>query len=102
MNLNNLDSLQYFLPEIVLTVTILAIAVIDLVLDNKKGLPYVATAGIILSLWTTTQLYGMPQGWLFHRMIVLDNFSLFFKVVSLIAVFLVVWMSVGSTSDFQL
>ncbi len=96
MNLNNLDSLQYFLPEIVLTVTILAIAVIDLVLDNKKGLPYVATAGIILSLWTTTQLYGMPQGWLFHRMIVLDNFSLFFKVVSLIAVFLVVWMSVGS------
>jgi NADH-quinone oxidoreductase subunit N len=96
MNLNNLDSLQYFLPEIILTVTILAIVIIDLVLQNKKALPLLATAGIIVSLLATFQLYGTSQGWLFHRMIVLDNFSLFFKVVSLIAAFLVVWMSVGS------
>ncbi len=29
-------------------------------------------------------------------MIILDNFSLFFKVISLLAVLLVIWMSVGS------
>ncbi|MBI2997404.1 MAG: NADH-quinone oxidoreductase subunit N, partial [Deltaproteobacteria bacterium] len=44
----------------------------------------------------TLRLYVAPEGLLFHRMIVLDNFSLFFKVVSLVAALLVVWISLSS------
>jgi NADH-quinone oxidoreductase subunit N len=46
---------------------------------------------------STQQLYGASPGWLFHRMLVLDNFSLFFKVISLLAVMLVTWMSWDSS-----
>ncbi|HWP58785.1 MAG TPA: NADH-quinone oxidoreductase subunit N [Candidatus Acidoferrales bacterium] len=93
MDLNNLESLAFFYPEIVLTGTILLIALLDLVIENKKNLALVAVLGSFASLVATLELYGGSSGWLFHRMIVLDNFSLFFKVVSLIAVALVVWMS---------
>jgi len=93
MELNNLDSLSFFYPEAILTGTILLITLLDLVVKNKRSLGYMALLGCLLSLWATSLLYGSPGGWLFHRMIILDHFSLFFKVVSLLAVLLVVWMS---------
>ena len=96
MDLANLESLRYFYPELLLVGTILILVLLDLMVGDKKGLPMFAVAGVLLSLWATLQLNGTPGGWLFHRMIILDNFSLFFKVISLLAVLLVIWMSVGS------
>lgn len=95
MDLSNFESLRYFLPETILTGTILLLVFWDLLLRNKKGLAYIAALGCLLSLWAAVELYGSPGGWLFRRMIVLDNFSLFFKVVPLVATLLVIWMSVG-------
>ena len=96
MDLANIESIRYFYPELILAGTILILVLLDLVVSDKKGLPIFAVAGVLLSLWATLQLNGTPGGWLFHRMIILDNFSLFFKVISLLAVLLVIWMSVGS------
>jgi len=96
MDLANLESLRYFYPELILVGTILILVLLDLMVGDKKSLPILAVAGVLLSLWATLQLNGTPGGWLFHRMIILDNFSLFFKVISLLAVLLVIWMSVGS------
>ncbi len=96
MDLGNLESLRFFYPEAILTGTILLLIVLDLVLQNKRRLGSIALAGCFLSLLATWQLYGTPGGWLFQRMIILDNFSLFFKVVSLMAVLLTVWLSLGS------
>jgi len=96
MDLANLESLRYFYPELILAGTILILVLLDLMVSDKKSLPILAVAGVLLSLWATLQLNGTPGGWLFHRMIILDNFSLFFKVISLLAVLLVIWMSVGS------
>ena len=96
MDLANLESLRYFYPELILAGTILILVLLDLMVGDKKGLPMFAVAGVLLSLWATLHLNGTPGGWLFHRMIILDNFSLFFKVISLLAVLLVIWMSVGS------
>jgi NADH-quinone oxidoreductase subunit N len=93
MDLNNLDSLIFFLPEIILTGTILLITLLDLVTENKRNLAGLALVGSFLSLLATLQLYGATPGWLFYHMIVLDNFGLFFKVVFLLAVILVTWMS---------
>jgi NADH-quinone oxidoreductase subunit N len=95
MDLGNIDSLTYFYPEIILTGTILLLVLLDLVLKDKKSLASISLLGSLFSLWATLQLYGTSEGWLFHRMVVLDNFSLFFKVVSLAAATLVVWMSLG-------
>jgi len=96
MDLNNLQSLRYFYPESVLVGAILLLIVLDLVIRNKRTLGYVAAAGTLLSLGTTFELYGTPSGWLFHRMVVLDNFSLFFKIISLVSGLLVIWISLGS------
>jgi len=93
MDLNNFESLKFFYPEAILTGIILLLVILDLFLKSKKSLGYIAIVGCMLSLWATLELYGTLGGWLFHRMIVLDNFSLFFKVISLLAALLVVWMS---------
>jgi len=96
MDLSNLQSLKFFYPEMVLTGVILFLVLLDLVLKNKRALGLLAAAGCLLALFATWQLYGMSAGWLFHRMIVLDNFSLFFKVLSLLATLMVIWMSLDS------
>ncbi len=96
MNLGNFESLRFFYPEAILSGTILLLVVLDLLLKQKKKLAYLAGAGCLLSLLATLDLYGAPSGWLFHRMIVLDNFSLFFKVISLVATLGVVWISLSS------
>jgi NADH-quinone oxidoreductase subunit N len=96
MDLGNLASLDFFYPEIILSVTILLVIVLDLVLKNKKALGVLAIAGCLASLWATLELYGAPGGWLFQRMMVLDNFSLFFKLVALAATISVIWMSLAS------
>ncbi len=79
MELSNLESLRFFHPEIILTGTILFLVLLDLVLQNKKILGAIAVVGSLISLWATLQLYGAPEGWLFHRMIILDSFSPFLK-----------------------
>ncbi|HEY3305211.1 MAG TPA: NADH-quinone oxidoreductase subunit N [Candidatus Binatia bacterium] len=96
MDLGNLESLDYFYPEAILTGTILLVILLDLVLKNKKVPALLAFAGCGVSLWFTWKLYGASGGWLFHRMMVLDNFSLFFKLVALAATILVIWMSSAS------
>jgi NADH-quinone oxidoreductase subunit N len=96
MDLGNIASLDFFWPEAILTGTILLVVLIDLFLKNKRVLGLLALAGCLASLWATLQLYGASGGWLFHRMMVLDNFSLFFKLVALAATILVLWMSRAS------
>ncbi len=96
MELGNLPSLDYFYPETILTVTILAVIVLDLALKNKRVLGMIAVAGCLLALWATLRLYGTPGALLFQRMMALDNFSLFFKLVALTATVLVLWMSLDS------
>lgn len=96
MNLDNLASLELFYPEIVLTGTIVLLTILDLVVANKRSLGYVGLAGAVVSLAYALQLYDAPQALLFHQMVVLDGFSLFFKVLSLVAVIVAIWMSLGS------
>ncbi|HET8562285.1 MAG TPA: NADH-quinone oxidoreductase subunit N [Candidatus Binatia bacterium] len=101
MDLNNLQSLTFFYPEIVLTATALLVVLLDLLVRNKNVLATLSMIGCFVALLGTWELYGAQPGWLFHRMIVLDNFSLFFKVVSLLAAILVIWMSLSSAEVRQ-
>ncbi|MGB7948370.1 MAG: NADH-quinone oxidoreductase subunit N [Candidatus Binatia bacterium] len=96
MDLKNLESLSFFYPEIILAGTILLLIVADLLVRDHRVLATLAVVGCVGSLVATLDLYSSQQGWLFHRMIILDNFSLFFKVFALAATILTVWMSLGS------
>jgi NADH-quinone oxidoreductase subunit N len=100
MDLKNIGSLSYFLPELILSGTILLIIVLDL-LRAKQRLALIALAGSAAALIATFDLYSAQAGWLFHRMMVLDNFSLFFKVFALAAAILCILMSLGSNEIKQ-
>ena len=96
MDLKNLASLSFFWPELILFCTILLISMLDLLMRSGRALASVAILGCAASLLATFDLYSAQPGWLFYRMIVLDNFALFFKVVALAAIILTIWMSLGS------
>ena len=101
MDLNNLESLSFSGPELILTGTIILLIVLDLFIRNKRNLAVVAIIGCVASLLSAFDLYTAPQGWLFYRMVVLDNFSLFFKIVTLLAAICAIWMSLGSAEIKQ-
>jgi NADH-quinone oxidoreductase subunit N len=101
MDLKNLESLSFFYPELILSGTILLLIVVDLLVQSQRTLATIAVIGCVGSLVATFDLYSAQQGWLFHRMIILDNFSLFFKVFALVAAILTVWMSLGSNEIRQ-
>jgi len=101
MDLKNVASLSFFVPEIILSGTILLLIIVDLIARSGRGVAMIALAGCAASLIATSDLYSAQPGWLFHRMMVLDNFSLFFKVVALAATILCIWMSLGSNEIKQ-
>ena len=101
MDLKNVGSLSFFYPELILSGTILFIIVLDLLVRAKQRLALIALVGSVAALIATFDLYSAQPGWLFHRMIVLDNFSLFFKVFALAAAILCILMSLGSNEIKQ-
>ena len=101
MDLKNIASLSFFYPEIILSATILLLIVLDLVVRSGRGLAVIAMIGCGAALLASFDLYSAEPGWLFYRMIILDNFSLFFKVFALVATILTIWMSLGSNEIKQ-
>ncbi|MDP2601519.1 MAG: NADH-quinone oxidoreductase subunit N [Deltaproteobacteria bacterium] len=101
MDLKNIASLSFFLPEIILSVTILLLIVLDLLARSKDVIGPIAAIGCVIALIVTFDLYSAEPGLLFHRMIVLDRFSLFFKIFALSATILTIWMSLGNNEIKQ-
>jgi NADH-quinone oxidoreductase subunit N len=108
--MGNAESLPYFLPELLLIAALLAVLAVDL-LATARGRTAgewpgtVALLGAAAALlWTTglpglgiRGLLGQAGGtWLFGRMLVLDGFAVFFKLLLGLALLAVVWMSLGS------
>jgi len=107
MNLGSIDSLAYLYPEGILVLAIVTIFIVDLFVSDKERLGNIALLGAALALVFTSGisffgirfiagLQGAGEGWLFHRMIALDSFAIFFKVILSLSMVGVVWMSLGS------
>jgi NADH-quinone oxidoreductase subunit N len=104
------ESVAYFLPELALSAAILVVILVDLALTGRHGRSpgtwpaRIALIGAGASVVLTVGLPSLgvrglgvlPPTWLFNRMIVLDGFSIFFKVLLGLALLAVVWMSLGS------
>ena len=81
--MNNLQSIQYFLPEFLIIISALFVIVFDLV-SLKKSNDLLVGIGFIFIAFL---LYQLPRngGEIFHGMLINDNFSYYFKWLILIS-----------------
>jgi NADH-quinone oxidoreductase subunit N len=96
VNLGSVASFAYSVPEIVLVATLILVLAIELLPVRKALLGEVALLGAAGACLAAALQSGGPQGWLFDRMIVIDSFAVFFKIVLALAAFGTVWLSIAS------
>lgn len=89
-----LDNIGKFLPETVLSCTIVIVFLVELFFKKKTSISgWIALSGFIVSfIFTIMQSYLTPQS-IFFNMVVVDHFSGFFKILLLICGFLIVLFS---------
>ncbi len=97
--MDNIQSINFFIPELILVATIAFCLIIDFFLSKKNSfnVAYVALIGIILSgisLWFSSPLITTS---LFLNSIVLDPFSRIFKFIFLISSFITILISLDTS-----
>jgi NADH-quinone oxidoreductase subunit N len=98
MILDNLHSLQFFLPELILTVGVLVVILCDITLKGLRNRlnPLLTLFTLVLAAYYTLQLNNVASASLFHGMLAIDGFAQFFKLFLLLAAVLVVLASLHS------
>ena len=97
--MDNISSLNYFIPELTLTLTILILIIYDLFLKKEESnyTVYVASAGLVFTMFMLLTSYSNVETNLFMGMVAHDPFSFFFKFLFVLAAFFTVIIS--STSS---
>ena len=109
MTLSPLESLPYSYPEAILIGAAILVFALDLVVRAKEHLGSLAlfacAFGLVAAVgfrvpftetWLVQGLFGWGEGWLYSRMVVIDDFAVFFKAIFCLAAFVAIWMSLGS------
>jgi NADH-quinone oxidoreductase subunit N len=96
------DSLQYLTPEIVIAVTLALIVTVDLIMGkNKKLLPWVSIAGLIVAGYFVLEQFSLnvfaSSGNGSAGMVAVDAFGAFFKGLVITATFFVILFSLSSS-----
>ena len=90
--MNNIQSLSFFIPELLVTGLIIATICLDFSSKTRKLIYPVNLAGILLvglSLWSS---FGTDEQ-IFMNLYVVDTFSHFFKLLFVVATFMVIVVS---------
>src|SRR5579885_1096248 len=95
MELNNVASLAYFAPELLLSGTVAVVLLLDLVSDSPTAAGIVAMAASLVT-FVLVAAGGVANAWLFNGMIVFDSFAFFFRLLITLATIVAIWMSLGS------
>ncbi len=95
MQLGNVASLAYFIPELVLSATVVILIVLDLVTDNRAAAGIAALAASV-AVFVLILAGGAGNERMFNGMIVFDSFSFYFRLLITLATMVAVWMSIGS------
>jgi NADH-quinone oxidoreductase subunit N len=92
------SSIPYFVPELMLTATFLLVLIGEIVAKRSSyiGFGIITAAGLIATIFLSLQLYKVPDISLFFRMIVVDRFAIFFKVIFSVSALLIVLFSMNS------
>lgn len=96
MDLGNVASLSYSLPEFILAGGVVGLLMFELVAKEKRWLGELALLITALACFAGASLGGGAQGFLYNRMIALDSFAIFFKLILGLAAFAAIWMSLAS------
>jgi len=82
-------------PELILSITAMLLLLITVLAkeESKRLAPYLSLAGVLAALAFTAYLWGRAE-YAFQRMVVVDNYSLFFKIVFLLTAALTILMSI--------
>ncbi len=89
-----LESIQLFLPEIALTVTLCVAIIADLILKERNhNVAYVVIAGLVVTTIFVFRQVGFNES-IFSDMVAVDPFAIFFKVVLLLSGFFIVFFSI--------
>ncbi|HID38084.1 MAG TPA: NADH-quinone oxidoreductase subunit N, partial [Calditrichaeota bacterium] len=99
--MSNLNSLQYFIPELFLTGAILVIIITDLFLKKEKKIitAYLTALALLVTLFLSFQQYEMSPSSLFEGMVVLDSFAIFFKILAAFSTLIIVFISLPTFRD---
>lgn len=83
--------LHAFYPEITITLTLLAVIVVDLAAPaiRKSATFLIAAFGLLVALACTVPLYQANPGTLFYGTVALDQMAVFFKGFLILTSFLV-------------
>ncbi|MCK5579378.1 MAG: NADH-quinone oxidoreductase subunit N [Planctomycetes bacterium] len=97
--MDNVASLKYFLPEMVLVATVILILLFEM-WRVRTLLPLLALAGLVVSMAFCAELFrGGQFGHLFSGMIILDPMALFFKVLFLVATGFTIMFSISHPNE---
>ena len=96
-----LNELRFLTPELSLLGFALVLILLDLFIKQKKVLVGVSIAGVIVSAGLTVAMWGEPSAAIFYRMLAVDNFALFFKLLLLVAAGLIILASQDYVSKFE-
>jgi NADH-quinone oxidoreductase subunit N len=96
-----ISELRFLTPELSLLGFALVLILLDLFIKQKKVLAAVSIAGVLVSAGFAVAMWGTPGEAIFSRMLAVDNFALFFKLLLLSAVGLVILASQDYVSKFQ-
>ncbi len=82
-------------PELTLSITAMGLLIFSVFAkpSSKGAIPYLSLGGVVIALLLCLTLWGNPE-YAFNRMVVIDNYSLFFKIIFLITTGLTVLMSI--------
>ena len=100
-SMGNVNSLVYFIPELVLVIAAVAAVLYDLMLKDRNSekvayLSLVGVAATLIAVIIVRSTLGAPEQSLFLGMIRLDNFAVFFKIIILIATGATILFSMNS------
>ncbi|MBI4334063.1 MAG: NADH-quinone oxidoreductase subunit N [Chloroflexi bacterium] len=87
-------------PELIVFITAIVVILLDLAIKRKGILAAVSIAGLLVAILFSAALWG-TRGVVFNRMLVIDEFAIFFKVLFAAAAILVILASTDYVSKFQ-
>lgn len=98
MDMTNLSELLGLLtPEISVSLFLVAIVIFDLIFNkDKKILPFIALAGVAVTLFFVVSQFGEITEPIKHGMITIDKFGLYFKVLILISTVFIILFTLSS------
>lgn len=96
MDLANIPSLSHSLPTLLLAFSVVAVFLLDLVIEKKEWLGDLVLIIVAVAIFLVVWQLSSETGALFHRSVALDEFGMYFQLLILLSGFATIWMSLGS------